>query len=292
MYNRHIMNRIFKYAFWKIGGIKVYALIGKSGTGKSFRSKMFAEEYNINLIVDDGLLIKGNKLLAGRSAKQDQSFIAAVRTAVFDDDEHYNNVIEALKKERFKKILIIGTSEKMVRKIATRLSLPQPDKIFDISDIATKDEIDTAMRIRFTEGKHVIPVPSIEITRTSPKIVIDSMKVLFNRKILRPWKKTKVFEKTVVRPEFTRFSKTIISEAALTQMVIHCLDEFDPAIKVLKLNAKVLENGYSLSIKLRIPSKHMMRTSLGELQEFISESLEKYGSIFISRVYIEMEEWY
>lgn len=285
------MNRIFKYAFWKIGGIKVYALVGKSGTGKSFRSKMVAEEYNIDLIIDDGLLIKGNKLIAGRSAKQDETFLAAVRTAVFDDPEHYKSVLEALKKERFRKILIIGTSEKMVRKIATRLSLPQPDKIFKIDDIATKDEIDTAMRIRFTEGKHVIPVPSIEITRTSPKIVIDSMKVLFNRKIFRPWKKSKVFEKTVVRPQFTRFDKTVISEAALTQMVIHCLDEFDPAIKVLKLKAKVQENGYSLSIKLRIPSKHMMRTSLGELQEYISESLEKYGSIFIAQVFIDMEEW-
>ncbi len=286
------MNRIFKYAFWKIGGTKVYALVGKSGTGKSYRSKMLAEQYNIDLIIDDGLLIKGNKLLAGKSAKQDQSFIAAVRTAVFDNEDHFNKVSQALNKERYRKILIIGTSEKMVRKISTRLSLPQPEKIFNISDIATKDEIDTAMRVRFTEGKHVIPVPSIEITRTSPKIVIDSMKILFNRKIFMPWKKNIVFEKTVVRPEFTRFDKTVISEAALTQMVIHCLDEFDPAIKVLKLNAKILESGYSLSIKLRIPSKHMMKTSIGELQEYISESLEKYGSIFIARVIIEMEEWY
>ncbi|MGD1822624.1 MAG: hypothetical protein ACPKM0_07665 [Pleomorphochaeta sp.] len=285
------MNRIFKYAFWKIGGTKVYALVGKSGTGKSFRSKMLAEEYNIDLIIDDGLLIKGNKLLAGKSAKQDLTFIAAVRTAVFDDNDHYNSVIEALKKERYRKILIIGTSEKMVRKISTRLSLPQPDKIFNIGDIATKDEIDTAMRIRFTEGKHVIPVPSIEITRTSPKIVIDSMKVLFTRKIFRPWKRSKVFEKTVVRPEFTKFNKTILTEASLIQMVIHCLDEFDPAIKVVKLNAKIIDEGYSLSIKLRIPSKHMMKISLGELQEYISESLEKYGSIFIARVFIEMEEW-
>ncbi len=285
------MNRIFKYAFGKFGGIKVYALVGKSGTGKSFRSKMIAEEYNIDLIIDDGLLIRGNRLLAGKSAKQDSTFLAAVRTAVFDDKDHYESVVSALKKERYKKILVIGTSEKMIRKIITRLDLPQPDRIFNISDIATKDEIDTAMRIRFTEGKHVIPVPSIEITRTSPKIVIDSMKVLFNRKIRRPWRKTKVFEKTVVRPQFTRFDKTIISEAALTQMVIHCLDEFDPAIKVLNLKAKVQENGYSLSLKLRIPSKHMMRTSLGELQEYISESLEKYGSIFIAQVFIDMEEW-
>ncbi len=285
------MNRIFKYAFWKFGKIKVYALVGKSGTGKSFRSKMLAEQNNINLIIDDGLLIKGNKLLAGKSAKQDKSFIAAVRTAVFDDESHYNAVYDALKKERFRKILIIGTSEKMVRKIASRLSLPQPEKIFLINDIATKDEIDTAMRIRFTEGKHVIPVPSIEITRTSPKIVIDSMKVLFNRTLFKPWKKTKVFEKTVVRPEFTKFNEIVYTDATLTQMLKPCLDDLDPAIKIIKLNAKILNEGYSLSIKLRIPSKHMLKISLVELQEYISESLEKYGSIFVAKVFVEMEEW-
>lgn len=285
------MNRIFKYAFWKIKGTKVFALVGKSGTGKSFRSKMVAEEHSIDLIIDDGLLIKGDKMLAGRSAKQDHSFIAAVRTAVFDDEEHQKAVITALQKERYHRILIIGTSEKMIRKIASRLSLPQPEKIFHIEDIATKDEIDTAMRVRFTEGKHVIPVPSIEITRTSPKIVLDSMKVLFHPNKKLPWKRTQIFEKTIVRPDFTRFSKAVISDAALTQMVVHCLDEFDQSIRVISLTSKVYDNGYSLSVKLRIPTSHMMKTSISELQEYISESLEKYGSIFIANVAIDMEEW-
>lgn len=285
------MNRIFKYAFWKIKGTKVFALVGKSGTGKSFRSKMVAEEHSIDLIIDDGLLIKGDKMLAGRSAKQDHSFIAAVRTAVFDDEEHQKAVITALQKERYHRILIIGTSEKMIRKIASRLSLPQPEKIFHIEDIATKDEIDTAMRVRFTEGKHVIPVPSIEITRTSPKIVLDSMKVLFHPNKKLPWKRTQIFEKTIVRPDFTRFSKSVISDAALTQMVVHCLDEFDQSIRVISLTSKVYDNGYSLSVKLRIPTSHMMKTSISELQEYISESLEKYGSIFIANVAIDMEEW-
>ncbi|MCH3916178.1 MAG: hypothetical protein LKE40_01595 [Spirochaetia bacterium] len=285
------MNRIFKYAFWKIGGTKVYALVGKSGTGKSFRSKMVAEEHNIDLIIDDGLLIKGNKVLAGRSAKQDNSFLAAVRTAVFDEPEHQKEVMAALQKERYHRILIIGTSEKMARRIADRLSLPQPEKIFHIEDIATKDEIDTAMRIRFTEGKHVIPVPSIEITRTAPQIVLDSMKVLFKGGNRLPWKKKMVFEKTVVRPEFTQTKKTIISDAALTQMVIHCLDEFDTAIKVVQVSSEIKDEGYSIFVKLRIPTRHMMGTTIGELQEYISESLEKYGSIFVCNVSVEMEEW-
>ena len=176
------MNRLFQFAFSKLKGVKVYALVGRSGTGKSYHSKLVAAKYRIDLIIDDGLLIKGDRILAGHSAKRDPNFIAAVRTAVFDDDDHRDEVMNALQKERYKKILIIGTSEKMASKIAKRLELPQPEKIIHIEDIATEEEIETAMRIRYTEGKHVIPVPSIEVTRSAPQIVYDSMKVFLGRK--------------------------------------------------------------------------------------------------------------
>lgn len=54
-------------------------------------------------------------------------------------------------------------------------------KVIHIEDISTPDDIETAMHIRFTEGKHVIPVPSIEITRSAPEIVFDTVRVRFGR---------------------------------------------------------------------------------------------------------------
>ena len=44
------------------GKIKVYAFVGPSGTGKSYRAQMVANEKNINFIIDDGLLIKENEV--------------------------------------------------------------------------------------------------------------------------------------------------------------------------------------------------------------------------------------
>jgi ABC-type oligopeptide transport system ATPase subunit len=38
---------------------KVFALVGGSGTGKSFRAKLVAQKYGIDFIIDDGLLDKG-----------------------------------------------------------------------------------------------------------------------------------------------------------------------------------------------------------------------------------------
>ena len=284
------MNRVFRFAFSKLRGVKVYALVGRSGTGKSHHSKLLAQKHHIDLIIDDGLLIKGDRILAGRSAKRDPNFITAVRTAVFDDDSHREDVQAALLREKYKKILIIGTSEKMINKITARLELPAVTRVFHIEEIATQEEIETAMRIRFTEGKQVIPVPSIEITRSYPQIVYDSIKVFFGRKA--PFRKEQGFEKTIVRPEFSRPGKDTLNEVTLNQMVKHCIDEYDKVIKVKKVRLiQDRGNTYSLSITLQVPLRHYIGQSMSELQNYISDCIEKYGGIIINGVSIEIEEW-
>ena len=284
------MNRFFQFAFSKLKGVKVYALVGRSGTGKSYHSKLVAAKHRIDLIIDDGLLIKGNRILAGHSAKKDSDFLAAVRTAVFDDEEHRDEVMNALLKERYKKILIIGTSEKMVRKIAKRLELPDPEKIIHIEDVASQEEIETAMRIRYTEGKHVIPVPSIEVTRSAPQIVYDSMKVFMGKK--GHSKRNQTYEKTIYRPEFSRPDKEELSEAVLTQMVRHAIGEYDPVMKVKKVRGSKNQDGsYSVSITLRLPVRHYIGSTISDLQEYVTECIEKYGGIMVKSASIEIEEW-
>jgi hypothetical protein len=279
------MNRIFKFAFSKLGGIKVYGLIGRSGTGKSFHSKLLAKKLNVDLIVDDGLIIKGDKILAGHSAKRDPNFIAAVKTAVFDDDAHKAEVEEALLKEKYNKILIIGTSEKMVTKIAKRLDLPPVKKFYTIEDIASPEEIETAMRIRYTEGKHVIPVPSIEITRNYPTIVYDSMTV-------GDAKNNKGFEKTIVRPEFSRPSGSKIDDITLTQMIKHSIAEYDKVLKVKKVKSTENDDGsITINVILQIPIRHYMGSTITDLQQYIADTIEKFGSVMVRRVAIEIEEW-
>ena len=259
------MNRLFKFAFSHINGVKVYALVGRSGTGKSYHSKLVAQKHHIDLIIDDGLLIKGDKILAGHSAKRDPNFLVAVKTAVFDDEAHRQEVEEALLKEKYKKILIIGTSEKMVDKIVKKLNLPPVCKTFHIEEVASQEEIETAMRIRYTEGKHVIPVPSIEITRNYPQIVYDSMKVFF---------------------------EDTVNETTLIQMVRHCIDEYDKVIKVKKVRATVgSDNSYDVTVTLQVPLKHYIGQTLGELQDYIADCIEKYGGIMVHQVSIEIEEW-
>ena len=127
--------------------MKVYALIGASGTGKSHRSTLLAYREGIEYIIDDGLLIRGNAILAGRSAKRENTKIGAAKRAVFFDQEHAEQVREKIKEIQPESILILGISRRMVELIP-RGWVFLPQKYFDIESIATPQEISKALEIR------------------------------------------------------------------------------------------------------------------------------------------------
>lgn len=274
--------------------MKTYALVGRSGTGKSFRAQSVANKYHISLIIDDGLLIKKDVILAGRSAKQDPSFLSAVKTALFQDREHYESVLTALQKEKFRKILILGTSEKMVYRIAERLSLAPPSTIIYIEDIASQDEIDTALRVRLIEGRHVIPVPSLQVTRSYSSIVYDSIKIVI-KKAFMPFfpflKKRKQTENTLVKPVFSKTDDTIkVSDAALMQMISQCLYDYRNTIKVDHASYTLADGLYTLNAQLRTPEKVSAEME-EDLKEYIIDSLEKYGGLVIDSIKMKIVSW-
>ncbi|MDE6349596.1 MAG: hypothetical protein K2K67_01150, partial [Treponemataceae bacterium] len=148
--------------------IQVFAFVGPSGTGKSFRAKLVAQRYGIRAIIDDGLLIYDDEIISGHSAKLEQTYMGAVRIALFDGKEERDEAARAIRSLRLKKLLILGTSEKMAGKIATRLQLPPIQKFIHIEELATKEQMEQARRSRIIEGKHVIPVRSNEVKKGYP----------------------------------------------------------------------------------------------------------------------------
>ncbi len=279
-------------ALWLWRGIRVFALVGESGTGKSFRAKLVSQKYGIDLLIDDGLLIKGDAIVAGKSAKREKLYMAAVKTALFHDKTHRDEVARYLQKHRWKKILLIGTSEKMVFKIAERLQIPHPFKIIKIEDIASREDIDAAIQSRKIEGKHVIPVPAIEIKRSYPRIFYDSIRVFFQKNmgtnIITP---PKLYEKSVVRPEFSKRGRIVISEAALSQMVIHCVDEFNDAIRIQKITVKSDSQGYRLTIIIELPFGTQLSGNIHNLQQYIIDNIERFTGILIEEVNLVIDRF-
>ncbi|MCI6441770.1 hypothetical protein [Treponema sp.] len=278
-------------------GMTVFALVGESGTGKSFRAKLIAQENGIEAIIDDGLLIQNDKIIAGRTAKHEKTYMGAVRIALFDDKQHRDQVAKALQTNKIKKLLIIGTSEKMAQKITSRLQIPLPSKIIKIEDIATREELEKAIRSRQIEGKHVIPVPAIEVKKSYSQIFYDSMKEIAgkssaNFKILNLFgkKKQSTLEKSIVTPEFSKKGRIEISEAALSQMAMHCVSEFSKDIRIKKLSIKTNSRGYKLIITVDVPFGRQLTGEIHRLQQYVIENIEKYTGILIEEVSIIIDK--
>lgn len=275
----------------------VFALVGESGTGKSFRAKLIAQENGIEAIIDDGLLIQNDKIVAGRTAKHEKTYMGAVRIALFDDKAHRDQVAKALQANKIKKLLIIGTSEKMVQKITSRLQIPLPSKIIKIEDIATREELEKAIRSRQIEGKHVIPVPAIEVKKSYSQIFHDSMKDFADKSSAKfkffslfGNKKQSTLEKSIVTPEFSKKGRIEISEAALSQMAMHCVSEFSKDIRIKKLSIKTNNRGYRLIITIDVPFGRQLTGEIHRLQHYVIENIEKYTGILIEEVSIIIDK--
>ena len=278
----------------RLQGINVYALIGKSGTGKSFRARLLAEKIGVPYIVDDGLLIHDTAILAGKSAKQEKNYISAIKTAIFTDPEHRRAVVKAIQEHKIKKILLIGTSKKMVERLAKALELPPIQEFIKIEDIASQKDIEDAIKSRFEEGKHVIPVPAIEVKRDYSQILSDTIRIFFKGSgDTKGVKRSKFFEKSIVNPRYHEQETpgtVSISEAALTQMILHCIDEYNCEVIVKKVKVRTTRSGYGIDLFIDAPFGRALTGDLYELRTYIIQNIRKYTGINLENLEISIDK--
>ena len=279
------MFSLLKILRLRFRGVQVYALVGKSGSGKSFRARLVMSKYSIDLLIDDGLLIQNERIISGQSAKRAGDFLSAVRVAIFEDRSHREEVARALQGMKFKRILIIGTSNRMVRRIASALELPDPIRYIAIEHIASPQEIQTAIQHRSDHGSHVVPVPAIEVQRNYPRMMVDSLRVILRRGA-GLFHKQKVYEKSLVRPEFGERGSIQISEQALGQMIGHCAAEFMPGVRIQRMHIRSGIGGYALNVHISTPLDRPPASKLAEFQRATIEHIESYTGVFIKELNI------
>ena len=259
----------------------VYALVGPSGTGKSHRALGLAKKYKIKYIIDDGLLIGGGAVVAGKSAKKEPTKLASVRTAIFTDDDHAFEVTQALKKDPKEKLLILGTSDGMVKKIAVRLGFKGVDEIIRIEDISTQAEIQQALNTRRSQGRHVIPVPSLELKKDFSGFMLDPLNML-----KKSGKKdfSAIGEKSVVRPTFSYLGAYTISDYTLYCLANRVCEE-NPAInKISRFRAEQFGTGIKIDADLVIYYGYPIPELFAELKKDIAEEIEKWTTLNIDQV--------
>ena len=251
--------------------IKVYAFVGPSGTGKSYRAQMVASEKGINFIIDDGLLIKDNEVVAGESAKKAPTKIATVKHALFLEEEEKTAVEKALKKYKPSKILILGTSDGMVQKIASNLDLPPISETIYINDVATEEEMQTARHIRVTEGKHVIPVPTFELKKDFSGFLLDPLQIFKSK---GAGQKPYISEKTIIRPTFSYLGNFTISDTVFRQIIEYLAEKMPEIYKVVRTRVTSTDAGPSIYMEVIVMYGSNIQEVLKEFKQKAKREIE------------------
>lgn len=264
--------------------MKVYSLVGKSGSGKSYQAINVCKENNIESIIDDGLYIYRGNSKAGKSAKRESTKIGAVKTALFNEDDHRDEVVGAIKATKPKSILLIGTSDGMVKKICNRLALEKIDETIYINDITTESERKIAEKQRMVQGKHVVPVPSFQLKHEFSGYFISPLRIFKNI----GGSKSDFSEKSVVRPTYSYLGEFIISEKVISD-IIKCTAKSVKGVK--EINRVIAENrNGTLEIKtyVTIGRQNNFVEVAKELQTRSAYMVEEMTAFNINEINIEV----
>lgn len=265
--------------------MEVVAFVGPSGTGKSHRAIGVAFENKCDAIIDDGLLIKGTKILAGTSAKNEDNRVQAVKRAIFTDPEHARVVREALHNPEndVQRLLIIATSDKMILKIVAKLEAPKPIRTVYISDIATKEEIKKARYSRLHDGKHIVPVPSVELKPHFTGYFADLPYNIFSK----DRKQANASDRSIVRPAFSFYGKLLVADDAIYDIVRLVADDTDgvAALKRARLRRRS-DNSKGLVIRIEVVLYYGEKIQLitKRLQAHIKQKVEYMTAMTVKNV--------
>ena len=261
--------------------IKVYSFVGPSGTGKSYRAQMVAKENNVKYIIDDGLLVCENNVVAGTSAKKAPTKVETVKKAIFINEKDRNEMRKAIRKYKPESILILGTSDGMIDKITENLGLPKVSKRIYIQDVATEAEMEEAKRIRTTQGKHVIPVPTFEIKKDFSGYILDPLQIFRSKgKGGNPY----ISEKSIIRPTFSYLGNFTISDSVFRQIAEQIANNMPSVYEVTRTRVENYGDGISIYMEAIINYGNNIIDVMQELKNKTKKEIEKQTAMNVLKV--------
>lgn len=270
----------------------VVAFYGPPGTGKSDRALVIAYENDCSCIIDDGILIYHSRIVAGKSAKREASRLKAVRRAIFWDEDQRVEVRDALRKINPKRVLILGTSDRMVITITKALELPKPVKYIRIEDVARPEEMMKASEARHKEGKHVIPVPTMELKPYFKGYLVDPLKFFRTRKKEAPKRFSEENERSVVRPVFSYYGKLSFSDRVIVSLVRYAVRDMKK-IKVTHVSSEKSTsqmNGLilDLAVSVRSGTPQEIKKTIHTMRDKVQREIEHTTGMSLETIRVDV----
>lgn len=263
--------------------MEVIALVGPAGSGKSHRAGIVAHKYQCELIIDDGLLIREGKIMAGSSAKREDNKMAAVRRAIFHEPSHRDEVRTALWGFKPKNVLVLGTSDDMIVKICDALDLPHPEQIIRIEEIATPAQIRLARRKRL-EGKHVIPAPTFEVKKTFSGYMVDPLRFFLKRE---QDPDAVPLEKSVVRPTFSSLGRFFIADTVIAAIATRSAELVEGVGRVSKVVVESRREGVLVEMEIVLRYGFQIWDVLQNAQKAVAQQIEHMTALNVLEVNLD-----
>ena len=266
-----------------LAAIQVYAFVGPAGTGKSHRATHVAKQNGIDFIIDDGLVISRGRILAGRSAKSEINRLRAIKRAIFEFPEHRDEVVRYLTRHPPEKLMILATSTGMIDKIISRLGLPDPCRTIHITDIASEEEIEAALRERREKKQHVVPVAKAQIQQNFAGKLVSQIRGFFKGRDEE--------RNTIVKPLFSFNGKVTIGSDAILAMCRRLLELGDHVRKIREIDLETYDDKIELNIELDLNLGTMSALSIAKtLQRRLRSGLSYFTGMEIRKVNIRVNE--
>ncbi len=265
--------------------IEVYAFVGPAGTGKSHRATHVAKQNNIDVIIDDGLVISRGRILAGRSAKSEINRLRAIKRAIFEYEDHRDEVVNYLAKNPPKRLMILATSNGMIDKIVSRLGLNPPAKTISITEISSPEEIEAALRERREKKQHVVPVAKAQVQNNFAGKLVSQIRGFFRGRDKNESRNT------IVKPLFSFNGKVTIEPNALQEMSRKLLELGNHVRKIRELDIETYDDKIELTIEIDLNLGNKSALSIAKiLQKKVRVGLSYFTGMEIRKVNIKVNE--
>ena len=141
--------------------------------------------------------------------------------------------------------------------------------------------METARRIRTTEGKHVIPVPTFEIKKDFSGFLLDPLQIFKSK---GTGNKPYISEKSIIRPTFSYLGNFKISDTVFRQIAEYMALKTDAIHKVTKTRIDNMGEGISVYMEVVIVYGFNVLESLRDFKIKCKKEIENLTAMNVEKV--------
>ena len=141
--------------------------------------------------------------------------------------------------------------------------------------------MEKAKRIRTTEGKHVIPVPTFEIKKDFSGFILDPLQIFkFNGKGNEPY----ISEKSIIRPTFSYLGKFTISDVVFRQIAEVVAKKVEGIHKLSRTRAENSIGGTNIYMEVYVIYGYNIVNVLREYKQKVKKETERLTAMNVQEV--------